>query len=261
MFPALWVSKSGLDAQQSKVAVISNNLANVNTTGFKRAKPIFEDLLYQTSHEAGSSTSEETAYATGLSMGTGVQLIATQREFKEGSISQSDNPLDLTINGRGFFQINLPDGTTGYTRDGSFQLNENGQLVTAKGYLLSANITVPPHSRSVTIGRDGIVTAVTPGATEPTELGTIEVADFINPAGLLPMGENLFQQTGASGAPIVLTPGSNGSGTILQGALETSNVNVVEELVNLIETQRAYEMNSKAIATEDQMLQYMDQTI
>lgn len=261
MFEALWISKTGLDAQQQQVNVISNNLANVNTVGFKKSRPVFEDLLYQTQYEAGSATSEDTELNSGLTLGTGVRLVATQKEFTEGNVTHTDNPLDLTINGRGFFQISMPDGSTAYTRDGQFQMNEKGQLVTAKGYVVQPNITVPEQARSISIGRDGRVTAVTPGSEGVTELGTIQVADFVNVAGLTPLGENLFKQSGSSGAPMVQNPGQAGSGVLLQGSVETSNVNVVEELVNLIETQRAYEMNSKAIATEDQMLQYMDQTI
>lgn len=261
MFPALWVSKTGLDAQQSHVAVISNNLANVNTIGFKRSRPIFEDLLYQTEYEAGSSTSSDTTYSSGLTLGTGVRLVSTQKQFKEGSVTHTENPLDLTISGKGFFQINMPDGSMAYTRDGEFQINEKGQMVTAKGYLLSGGITIPPQARSISIGRDGIVSVVEAGATGPTELGSLQVADFINPAGLVPIGENLFLQSVSSGPPQMQIPGNAGVGTLAQGSLETSNVNVVEELVNLIETQRAYEMNSKAISTEDEMLQYMDQVI
>lgn len=253
---ALWISKTGLDAQQTRMAVISNNLANVNTTGFKRGRAIFEDLVYQNVRQVGSQSSQDTDLPTGLQLGTGVRTVATEKIHSQGSITQTNNALDMAVLGRGFFQILRPDGSITYTRDGNFKLNENGEVVTSGGYLLEPALTIPDDALSVTIGVDGTVSVLQPGNASPTQVGTIELADFINPAGLDPIGENQFRESLASGTPTTGTPGQDGIGTLSQNALETSNVNVVEELVNMIETQRAYEMNSKAISTVDQMLQY-----
>ncbi len=257
MNKALWVAETGLEAQQTRMSVVSNNLANVNTTGFKRDRPAFEDLLYQNVRQVGAQSSQDTRLPSGLQLGTGVRTVATEKIHTMGNIVQTDNSLDVAIQGRGFFQILMPDGTLGYTRDGSFKMDETGQLVTSSGYVLQPAITIPSNSTSITIGSDGVVSAQTPGSATPTQLGNIQLADFINPTGLQPMGQNLFVETAASGSPTTGTPGLNGIGTVVQGSLETSNVNVVEELVNMIETQRAYEMNSKAIQTTDHMLQYV----
>ena len=243
MNPALWIAKTGLDAQQTRMGVLAQNLANINTTGFKRGQAVFEDLLYQNFRQVGAPTSDDTALPSGLSLGTGVRLVATQKIFTQGNSLKTDNPMDLSIQGRGFFQVLRPDGSMAYSRDGSFQTNGDGQMVNASGYLLQPSITIPP------------------GNTTPTEVGTIQLADFINPAGLEPIGDNLLVESASSGTPQVNAPGSNGLGTLGQGVLETSNVNVVEELVNMIETQRAYEVNSKAIASTDQMLQYVNNAL
>jgi len=252
----LWVSKTGLEAQQTRLATISNNLANVNTTGFKRDRVVFEDLVYQNVRQAGGQTSQDTQLPSGLMLGTGVRTVATQKMQTQGNIQQTGNKLDLAIQGRGFFQILKPNGQLAYTRAGDFQVNSNGQLVTANGYLVQPQITIPPNARSITIGSDGTVSVTVPGSATPQQLGQLQLADFINPTGLEPIGENLFLETSASGAPVVGTPSQDNMGSLDQGALEGSNVNVVEELVNMIQTQRAYEMNSKAIQTADQMLQY-----
>ena len=254
MHPALWIAKTGLDAQQTQMAVITNNLANVNTTGFKRGRAVFADLLYQTVRQPGAQSSQDSQLPSGLMLGTGVRSVATEKLFTQGNIVQTGNQLDLAVNGRGFFQILLPDGTRAHSRDGSFQLSANGELVNSNGYALDPGITIPEQTQSVTIGADGTVSVLVSGESSPTEVGQLQLADFINPAGLQPMGENLFLETAASGDPQAGTPGEDGVGTLVQGSLESSNVNVVEELVNMIETQRAYEMNSKAIATTDEML-------
>jgi len=261
MNPALWVAKTGLDAQQTRMAVITNNLANVNTTGFKRARAVFEDLLYQNVRQAGGQSSQDTVLPSGLSLGTGVRTVATEKLHTQGNVIQTGNSLDVAIEGRGFFQILQPDGSVAYSRDGSFRLDAQGQLVTANGYVLQPGITVPSAAKSITIGSDGVVSVVTAGATAPTQVGSIQLADFINPAGLQPVGKNLYIETAASGSAQAGAPGQSGLGTLVQGSLESSNVNVVEELVNMIETQRAYEMNSKAIQSTDQMLAYVNNTL
>jgi flagellar basal-body rod protein FlgG len=254
---SLWVAKTGLEAQQTRMSVISQNLANVNTTGFKRGRALFEDLLYQNVVQAGGLTSQQSAAPTGLNLGTGVRVVATDKQFTQGNIVSTSNPLDVSIQGRGFFEILLPDGSPAYSRDGTFQLDADGQLVTSSGYSLQPSVTIPVGAQSVTIGADGIVTVVMAGQTGLTQVGTLQLSDFVNPAGLQARGQNLFIETVASGPPQPGTPGLNGLGTLVQGTLETSNVNVVEELVNMIETQRAYEMSSRAIATSDQMLQHV----
>ncbi len=254
MNSALWVAKTGLDAQQTRISVISNNLANVNTAGYKQSRGVFQDLVYQNVRQVGGRSTQLTQLPSGLMLGTGTRLVSTEKLFTQGNLSHTGNPLDLAIKGRGFFQIQMPDGNTAYTRDGSFQLNSQGQVVTSSGYQLQPAITVPIGSTGVTVGQDGTVSVQTPGSTSPTQVGSIQLAQFMNPAGLQPMGQNLYQTSGASGSPQTSTPGSNGLGSLSQGSIETSNVNVVEELVNMIEAQRAYEMNSKAINTVDQML-------
>ena len=256
MNPALWVAKTGLDAQQTRMTVISNNLANANTTGYKRARAVFEDLLYQNVRQVGGLSSQNTHLPSGLMLGTGVRMVATEKLFTQGNLVQTGNPLDLAVQGKGFFQVLLPAGTTAYTRDGSFQVDAQGQLVTASGYTLQPSITIPNNAQSVTIGTDGTVSVTLPGQAAPSQLGTLQLADFVNPAGLQPMGDNLYLASAASGTAQTGTPGLSGIGTLIQGSLESSNVNVVQELVDMIETQRAYEMNSKAISTTNQMLQY-----
>ncbi len=258
---ALWVAKTGLDAQQTRMAVIANNLANVNTTGFKKSRAIFEDLVYQNIRQVGAQSTQNTELPTGLQLGTGVRTVATEKLHTQGNIQQTENSLDVAVNGRGFFQILNPNGDINYTRDGSFKLDSTGQLVTSGGMLLEPNITVPSDALSVSIGRDGTVSVVQPGSPTAVQIGQIQLADFINPAGLNPVGENLFTESVASGAPVVGTPGEDEFGAVFQGSLETSNVNVVEELVNMIETQRAYEMNSKAISTTDEMLSFVTQQL
>lgn len=256
MNSALWVAKTGLDAQQTRMSVIANNMANVNTTGYKQSRAVFEDLLYQNVRQAGGQSSQDTVLPSGLMLGTGVRTVATEKLFTQGNLQQTDNALDVAIQGRGFFQVLRPDGTLGYSRDGSFQVDSQGQLVTSSGYIVQPAITIPSDAQSITIGSDGVISAVQPGQAAPTQVGNLQLADFINPSGLQPVGENLFLETAASGAPQVGNPGLNGIGSVSQGALESSNVNVVEEMVGMIEAQRAYEMNSKAISTVDQMLQY-----
>jgi flagellar basal-body rod protein FlgG len=254
MIRSLWIAKTGLDAQQTQLDVISNNLANVSTNGYKRSRAVFEDLLYQTLRQPGAASSQQTTIPSGLMLGTGVRPIATEHIFTQGSLQKTDDSLDIAVNGQGFFQIQMPDGTLSYTRDGSFQLDSTGQIVTSSGYPLSPAITIPSNATTVTISRDGIVSVVTAGSTTPSQLGNIQLATFVNVGGLQSVGENLFVETVSSGTPTPNTPGSNGAGLLNQGYVETSNVNVAEELVSMIQTQRAYELNSKAIQTSDNML-------
>lgn len=254
---SLWIAKTGLEAQQTRMAVISNNLANVNTTGFKRSRAVFEDLLYQNLRQVGAQSSQSTELPSGLLLGSGVRVVATEKIHTQGNVVQTENSLDMAINGRGYFQVLLPDGSTAYTRDGSFQVNSQGQMVTASGYELQPAVTIPSNATSVTIGLDGVISVMTAGSPTPTTVGNLQTADFINSAGLQPVGENLFLETAASGNPQTGTPSQNGLGSLVQGSLESSNVNVVEELVNMIEAQRSYEMNSKAISTTDGMLRYV----
>lgn len=258
---SLWVAKTGLDAQQTRMTVVSNNLANVNTNGFKKGRAIFEDLLYQNVSQAGGATSQNTEKPTGLTLGTGVRVIATEKTFDQGATINTGNPLDVMISGRGFFQVLMPDGTLAYTRDGSFKIDSEGRLVTASGYEVQPSVTVPSGVTAITVSPDGMIQAQVTGQVDPVTLGTLQIADFINPAGLQPRGQNLLVETAASGTPQVGNPNIEGRGDLVQGSLEGSNVNVVEELVGMIETQRAYEMNSKAIAVSDQMLQYLNNNI
>lgn len=259
MIRSLWISKTGLDAQQTQMDVIANNLANVSTNGFKRTRAVFEDLLYQNIRQPGAQSSQQTQLPSGLQLGTGVRSVATERNFSQGNLQETGNNKDVAIQGDGFFQVLLPDGATAYTRDGSFQVDNQGQLVTASGYTIQPSITIPADATSVTIGRDGTVSITQAGSATTTEVGALQLATFINPAGLMAKGENLYVETSASGNANTNTPGTNGSGTLAQGFVETSNVNVVEELVNMIQTQRAYEINSKSITTSDQMLQKLTQ--
>jgi flagellar basal-body rod protein FlgG len=258
---ALWIAKTGLDAQQTRMAVISNNLANVNTIGYKKSRAIFEDLVYQNIRQVGAQTTQNTELPTGLQLGTGVRTVATEKLHSQGNMQQTDNSLDIAVSGRGYFQILMPNGDINYTRDGSFKLDSTGQIVTAGGMTLEPNITIPADASSISIGRDGTVSVIQPGSPDSVEVGQVQLADFINPSGLSPIGENLFSESVASGAPATGIPGDAEFGSVLQGSLETSNVNVVEELVNMIETQRAYEMNSKAISTTDEMLSYVSQQL
>ncbi|MCH2221855.1 MAG: flagellar basal-body rod protein FlgG [Dechloromonas sp.] len=254
MIRSLWIARTGLDAQQTQLDVISNNLANVSTNGFKRSRAVFEDLLYQTMRQPGAQSSQQTQVPAGLQLGTGARPVSTARIFTQGNLQKTDNTLDLAIQGNGFFQVLLPDGTTAYTRDGSFQKDNQGQIVTSDGYPLQPNITIPANALSMSIGTDGTVTVTQPGSAAATQIGSIQLATFINPAGMLSMGQNLFQETAASGTPTPNTPGTNGPGIVNQGYVETSNVNVAEELVTMIQTQRAYELNSKVVSTSDAML-------
>jgi flagellar basal-body rod protein FlgG len=261
MNPALWAAKTGLDAQQTRMAVVSNNLANVNTTGFKKSRAVFEDLLYQNVRQVGAATSQDTQAPSGLSLGTGVRVVATEKTYTQGNLSQTGNSLDLAISGRGFFQILLPDGTLAYSRAGDFQLSSQGQLVTSSGYVVQPGISIPQGAQSITVGADGVVSVQLAGQSAPTQVGTLQLVDFVNPTGLQARGENLLLETAASGSAQPGSPGQSGLGMLEQGAIESSNVNVVEEMVNMIETQRAYEMNTKAIQTTDQMLQYLSNNV
>ncbi|MBS7663082.1 flagellar basal-body rod protein FlgG [Pseudomonas lalucatii] len=261
MLPALWVSKTGLSAQDMNLTTISNNLANVSTTGFKRDRAEFEDLLYQVRRQPGGQSSQDSQLPSGLQLGTGVRVVGTQKIFTTGSLQTTEQPLDMAVNGRGFFQVLMPDGTVSYTRDGSFHLNADGQLVTSSGFALEPAIVLPGEVRTFTVGEDGTVSVTTAGNPQPQIVGNLQLADFINPAGLEAIGNNQFLETASSGAPQVGTPGLNGLGTTLQNTLENSNVSVVEELVNMITTQRAYEMNSKVISTADQMLSFVTQNL
>ena len=259
MLRSLHIARTGLDAQQTQLDVVSNNLANVGTTGFKKARAVFEDLLYQVIRQPGAQSSQQTQLPSGFQLGVGVRTVATERIHTQGALQQTGNQLDVAINGRGFFQILLPDGSIAYTRDGSFQIDSQGTLVTASGYAVQPNITIPQDALTITIARDGTVSVTQPGVAAPTVLGQIQLASFINPAGLQSLGENLYAETAASGAPQVNNPGQGGLGVLVQSMVETSNVNVAEELVNMIIAQRAFELNSRAITASDQMLQRLNQ--
>jgi flagellar basal-body rod protein FlgG len=258
MDASMWIAKTGLDAQQTRMSVISNNLANVNTTGFKRDRASFEDMLYQNLRQPGAQVGADAQAPTGLMLGTGVRIVATEKTHTQGSLVTTKNALDMAVQGDGFFQIAQPDGTIGYSRDGSFKLSATGQLVTANGAPLQPAITIPPNVASISIGQDGTVSVETAAGGGAQVLGQIQIARFANPAGLQAIGQNMLKETSASGAPIVSQPGQGGAGQLMQGALEASNVNVVEEMVNMIETQRAYEINSKAISAVDGMLRFLN---
>ena len=257
MFSSLWVAKTGLDAQQTRMDVISNNLANANTTGYKSARASFQDLVYQNLRQPGGQTTEQTQAPSGLMLGTGVRVVGSEKLFTQGNIEQTGNSLDVAVQGRGFLQVTMPDGTLAYTRDGSLHMDQNGQIVTANGFALDPALSVPANAQSITIGSDGTVSVSLPGQAATQQIGTVQLADFINPAGLQPNGDNLYLETASSGSPQIGQPGLNGLGTLEQGALESSNVNVVEQMVNMIETQRTYEMNSKAVSAADSMLQFL----
>lgn len=261
MMSALWVSKTGLSAQDRRLTTIANNLANAATVGFKRDEVVFEDLLYQIRRQPGATSAQNNQLPSGMQLGTGVRVAGTQKQFTEGTLQITERTLDIAIDGRGFFEVLLPDGTTAYTRNGQFHLNSDGELVTAHGLLLQPGITVPQDAQTITISEDGIVEVSIFGQAEPVQIGQLQLTDFINPSGLQAIGSNLFLETAASGTPQQGQPYNNGLGRVQQGALENSNVDTVEELVNMITTQRTYEMNSKVIATADQMLQFITQTL
>ena len=258
---ALHVARTGLDAQQERMQVIANNIANVNTTGFKRDRANFETLSYQYLTQPGATSSGDDKYTQGAALGTGVKMMGTSRSDVQGSINQTGNALDLAIQGNGFFQVQQPDGTIAYTRDGNFSITAEGQVVTDDGHALVPNMSIPQGATNITIGADGTVSATVSGSTEATQVGKIQLASFTNPTGLKAVGNNLLTETQASGTPQVGDAGTDGKGSIEQGALEASNVNVVEELVDMIETQRAYEVNSKMIKATDEMLQFANQQI
>jgi flagellar basal-body rod protein FlgG len=258
---ALHVARTGLDAQQTRMRVIANNLANVNTTGFKRDRAEFETLAYQMMTAAGATSSGDNQYAVGLNLGTGVQLVGTARVTTQGALATTDNPLDLAIEGEGYFQVARPDGTTAYTRAGNFHLSSEGKIVTSDGLPLQPEIQIPEGAQSITIGADGTVSVTVAGQAEATEAGKIEIARFVNPAGLTALGGNLYAESAASGTAQVGPAGIEGRGSLRQGALEGSNVNVVQELVDMIETQRAYEVNSKMISATDEMLRNANQQL
>jgi flagellar basal-body rod protein FlgG len=260
MLRSLHIARTGLDTQQTQLDVVSNNLANVSTTGFKKGRAIFEDLLYQIIRQPGAQSSQQTQLPSGFQLGVGARTVATERIHQQGSLQQTQNPLDVAINGRGFFQVQLPDGSTAYTRDGSFQVDSQGTMVTASGYALLPNMQIPNDALVVTIARDGVVSVTQPGNPNTvTQLGQLQLATFVNTAGLQSQGENLYIETAASGAAQINNPGTNGLGVLNQSFIETSNVNVAEELVNMIIAQRAFELNSRAITTSDQMLQRLTQ--
>ena len=259
MMRSLWISKTGMEGQQTRLDAIANNLANVATNGFKRSGVVFEDLMYQNLRQSGAASSEQSQLPTGLQLGLGVRTAATSRNFSQGSLAQTGGQFDLAIEGQGFFQVQMPDGTAGYTRDGAFQVSSTGQIVTSAGFTVQPGITVPVGARSVTVAKDGVVSVTLPGQAAPQAVGQLQLAQFVNPAGLDPLGGNLYAETASSGTPSTGAPGANGMGSVKQGYIEGSNVNVVEELVTMITTQRAYEMNSKAIQTSDQMLQRLSQ--
>ena len=261
MMKALWVGKTGLEAQDIALSTISNNMANASTTGFKKERAVFEDLIYQIQRQPGAQSSQNTQLPSGLQLGTGVRTVGTQKVFMQGDLNTTEQPLDMAINGRGFFQVMLPDGNISYTRDSTFHIDADGNMVTANGYLVEPNIVIPDQAKTITVGTDGIVTAVSAGDNDPVEIGNIEVVDFVNPAGLQALGNNLFLATAASGQAAAGVPSLDGFGAIIQGALENSNVTIVEEMVDMISTQRAYEMNSKVVSTADQMLGFITQNL
>ncbi|XRX42815.1 MAG: flagellar basal-body rod protein FlgG [Buchnera aphidicola (Eriosoma harunire)] len=259
MIPSLWIAKTGLDAQQMNMNVISNNLANVSTNGFKKSHAIFEDLMYQTMRQPGFLSSNDMNTPIGFQLGTGVRPIATERIHTQGNLSKTNSSKDVAINGPGFFQVQLPDGSMAYTRDGSFQIDRNGQMITNSGFALHPSVIIPLNAKKIDIGRNGDISVTLQGDGRSTPVGQINLANFMNYAGLENIGENLYKETNASGVPVDSLPGVNGVGSIYQEFVETSNVNVAEELVNMIQTQRAYEINSKAISSADQMLQKLSQ--
>ena len=262
MHPALWVSKTGLDAQQTNIATISNNLANASTVGYKKSRAVFEDLFYQNINQAGGQSSQNTELPSGLMLGAGSKVVATQKIHTNGNAQTTNNSLDMMIEGDGFFQILMPDGNIAYSRNGQFTLNDQGAIVTSgAGYALQPEIVIPDNAISVTVGNDGEVSVRIRGQQNNQVVGQITTVDFINPGGLEPVGQNLYLPTGASGEPQEGVPGFEGLGDIRQSMLETSNVNVTEELVNMIEAQRVYEMNSKVISAVDKMQSFVNQQL
>lgn len=259
MIRSLWIAKTGLEAQQTNMDVISNNLANVNTNGFKRQRAVFQDLLYQTMRQPGAQASEQTTLPSGLQLGTGVRPVSTQRVHTQGGLNPTGNETDVAIEGKGFFQVQMPDGGTAYTRDGHFDKNENGQLTNAEGHPIQPGIIVPLDAKKMEISSDGIVSVTLANQAQPQQIGQLTLATFVNEAGLESIGGNLYRETQSSGAPNELNPGMEDAGTLKQSYIETSNVNVAEELVSMIQVQRAYEINSKAVSASDQMLQRLAQ--
>jgi len=255
MFKSLWIASTGMEAQQMFVDVIANNLANVNTVGYKKNRVDFEDLLYETTKNPGASTSPSTLVPTGIQIGHGVRPVATQKQFSVGNFQQTGNRLDIAIQGDGFFQLEKPDGEIAYTRDGTFKIDRDGNIVNSNGYLLDPSIAITDETTDISISTDGIVSILESGSPLPVEVGNIELSRFVNPAGLLALGDNIFIQTDSSGDPIAGIPNENGMGALAQGFLEMSNVSVVEEMVSMIVAQRAYEINSKSIKTADEMIQ------
>lgn len=259
MNPAMWISKTGVQAQDAKLQAIANNLANVNTVGYKRDRVMFEDLFYQVEQTPGAQRTDGTTSPTGTMLGNGTRLLGTQKVFTTGNLQNTGQALDVAIVGSGFLQVAQANGDTAYTRAGQLQVNADGRLVTMQGLAIVPEITVPNGSKEVTISESGVVSAIVPGATAPSELGQLQIAGFVNPAGLRPTGENLFAETAASGTPAVGNPGSDGLGKLKQGSLEASNVQVVEEMVEMIAAQRSYEMNTKVLSAADNMLQTLAQ--
>jgi flagellar basal-body rod protein FlgG len=261
MNPALWISKTGVQAQDAKLQAIANNLANVNTVGFKRDRAIFEDLFYQVERQPGAQNNDDTVSPSGVQLGNGTRLVGTQKVFTNGSLQTTGQSLDVAIVGQGFLQVELSNGETAYTRAGQLQLNAEGRLVNAQGLPIVPDITIPAEASAITIGENGVVTVTVPGSQTPVQVGQITLANFINPAGLLALGDNLYQETTASGVPTEGIPGEDGFGKLKQGALEGSNVQVVEEMVDMIAAQRTYEMNTKVLSAADNMLQYLAQAV
>lgn len=261
MHGALFVAKTGLSAQDTSLKIISNNLANVSTVGFKKDRAVFEDLMYQIQRQPGAQTAEESQLPSGLQLGSGVRVAGTQKLFQEGELQTTGESFDISIQGRGFWQVTMPNGDTGYTRHGQFQLNADNEIVNSEGYLLEPGLTLPTGVQSMSVSVDGIVSVVVQGNVNPQQIGQLQLADFANPQGLQSYGQNLYLETAASGNAVLSNPGEGGTGQLRQGMLEGSNVNAVEELVNMITTQRAYEMNSKVISTADQMLSYVTQNL
>ncbi len=262
MNSALWISKTGLDAQQTDISVISNNLANASTVGYKKSRAIFEDLLYQNINQPGGASSQDTELPSGLMLGAGAKVVANQKNFSQGNMLSTENSLDWMIQGPGFFEVLQPDGNIAYSRNGQFTTDGDGRIVTSgAGFPVQPEMVIPNEARSITISQDGEVSVRIAGQADNVVIGQLTISDFINPSGLEPVGQNLYLETAVSGAPVQGNPGVEGLGIVVQGALETSNVNVTEELVNLIETQRVYEMNSKVISTVDQMMSYINQQL
>lgn len=259
MNPAMWISKTGVQAQDAKLQTIANNLANVNTVGFKRDRAVFEDLFYQVEQQPGAQRADNTLSPSGVQLGNGTHLVGTQKVFTNGSIQTTSQPLDVAISGNGFLQVRRPDGEPAYTRAGQLQVDATGTLVNASGLPLVPQITVPANATAITIGENGMVSATIPGTAQPSELGQLTLTSFVNPTGLLALGENLFQETAASGQATEGNPGTGAFGKLRQGALEGSNVQVVEEMVDMIAAQRTYEMNTKVLSAADNMLQYLAQ--